>query len=610
MLDRKQLKKSARATIKRHYILLAVVCAISIFFLGTEFSYVTDNAQNLYSLISGRSVDVDEDSLQENDSAVNKIIDDLLADNIAAGQRKVAERIRALRNAKGVDSALARQKGVLASLVNTIHSGNLFMMLAATLNSVFHSGHVVVAFMILGSALLYALIWVFLRNTFQTVLRRVFLEARTYEIFPINHVLHIKSTGRWARVSLTLLLQAVLQYLWILTIVGGVIKHYSYFLTPYIAAENPDIKPREAINLSRRMMNGHKWECFKLELTFLGWDLLGILTFGAVNVLWSTPYRIATCAEFYAALRSEAREKGIEGAALLNDDNLFAPADEELLKEAYSDIVRYEGILQGDIVPLTPRQRFFAHNFGVWTGTLAEKRIYSRQAGLRQQARLGQLEMTGRAYPERLNPLWNHHKAELTGKVSYLAPCTVWTLIAVFFAFCIVGWVWEVSLHLITHGEFVNRGSLHGPWLPIYGSGVVMICVLLYRLRSKPLLEIGAIIVLCGFVEYMTSFVMERMYGMRWWDYSGYFLNLNGRICGEGLAVFALGGMVAVYFLVPIIDALVMRAKPRALACACVALMALFTADMVYSHFVPNAGAGITSADDASPEEPQPPDRV
>ena len=48
-----------------------------------------------------------------------------------------------------------------------------------------------------------------------------------------------------------------------------------------------------------------------------------------------------------------------------------------------------------------------------------------------------------------------------------------------FFGFCLVGWLWEVTLHLITHGEFVNRGMLHGPWLPIYGGGVVMIAVLL-----------------------------------------------------------------------------------------------------------------------------------
>jgi uncharacterized membrane protein len=135
---------------------------------------------------------------------------------------------------------------------------------------------------------------------------------------------------------------------------------------------------------------------------------------------------------------------------------------------------------------------------------------------------------------------------------------------------------------------------LHGPWLPIYGGGVVLIAVLLYRLRNRPALEVAAIVVLCGFVEYMTSWITELSTGMRWWDYTGYFLNLNGRICGEGLAVFALGGMAAVYLLLPILDAMVTRINPRVLVPVCTVLLVCFAGDMVYSRIHPNAGAGIT----------------
>lgn len=182
-----------------------------------------------------------------------------------------------------------------------------------------------------------------------------------------------------------------------------------------------------------------------------------------------------------------------------------------------------------------------------------------------------------------------------------------------FFAFCLVGWLWEVSLHLITDGTFANRGALHGPWLPIYGSGVVMIAVLLYRLRTRPAWEALAVVALCGLVEYGSSWFMELTQGMRWWDYTGYFLNLNGRICGEGLAVFCAGGMTAVYLLVPLIDALVPRIKPRVLIPVCMALLALFACDFVYSQFVPNVGEGITDfktpavtaqADDAPRQAP------
>ncbi len=253
-----------------------------------------------------------------------------------------------------------------------------------------------------------------------------------------------------------------------------------------------------------------------------------------------------------------------------------------------------ECVLDEDIVDLPPVKRFFAVNFGIWLGSMDEKKVFSRQMGLRQQTRVARMEMNGEAYPERVNPLWDREIAAFTGRVSYLAPCTVWSLIMTFFIFCLVGWLWEVSLGLITTGTFVNRGMLHGPWLPIYGSGVVMIATLLYRFRKKPALEAVLVVLLCGFVEYMTSYVTELSTGMRWWDYTGYFLNLNGRICGEGLAVFAVGGMAAVYFLVPLIDAAVTRVRPKIIIPVCLLLLTLFLSDVVYSHFVPNVGPGIT----------------
>jgi len=112
------------------------------------------------------------------------------------------------------------------------------------------------------------------------------------------------------------------------------------------------------------------------------------------------------------------------------------------------------------------------------------------------------------------------------------------------------------------------------------------------------------VVFLCGFVEYMTSYATELALGMRWWDYTGYFLNLNGRICGEGLAMFAVGGMAAIYFLVPLIDGAVTRVTPRVLIPICIALMLCFAGDMVYSHFVPNVGPGIT--DIGGQEAPEP----
>lgn len=135
---------------------------------------------------------------------------------------------------------------------------------------------------------------------------------------------------------------------------------------------------------------------------------------------------------------------------------------------------------------------------------------------------------------------------------------------------------------------------MHGPWLPIYGSGGILILTLLKKFRDKPYLCFILIFVLCGFLEYTTSYVMEMNTGLKWWDYSGYFLNLDGRICAEGLCVFGIGGMAFIYVLAPVFDNMIAKIKPMMLRVMCVFLLMLFGIDMVYSHYVPNVGEGIT----------------
>ena len=592
MPARKALKGAAKAHLKRHYLLLVMLCAVSAFF-GAEFTNVVENAQTWYDILTNRTTVMEVADSSRSQGSLMKIFSDLVEDNLEAGREEAAERLRQLQ-ASDDSAMLGRSRGVLAAVMNNINSGQMYSTFIAAMHNIVHSQRVAAALMILLALALQVCVWVFIRNVYGAVLRRACLETRTYAAYPLSHLFHIHRVRRWTRASLSMLLAAVYETLWGLTIVGGVIKHYSYFMVPFIVAENPDIRPREAIRLSRRMMDGHKWECFLLDVSYLGWSLLGFVTFGVVEVLWTIPYRMAGYTAYYAALREEARAKGVPGAEALNDARLYAVAEREALEGSYPEIARFEDIISEDIVELPPKQRFFALNFGIWTGGLREKTVFSRQAGLRQQTRVGRLELNGEAYPERLNPLWDKDADALSRKVSYLTPCTVWSLIVVFFAFCIVGWVWEVSLHLITDGNFVNRGTLHGPWLPIYGGGVAMITVLLYRLRKRPALEAVAVVVLCGLVEYLSSYFLELSRGMRWWDYTGYFLNLNGRICGEGLAVFCVGGMAAVYLLVPMIDALVTRVRPRILIPVCLTLLALFLGDMVYSHFVPNVGEGIT----------------
>ena len=168
-----------------------------------------------------------------------------------------------------------------------------------------------------------------------------------------------------------------------------------------------------------------------------------------------------------------------------------------------------------------------------------------------------------------------------------------------FFIFCFIGWSWEVSLHLVQDGVFVNRGTMFGPWLPVYGSGGFLIMTVLYRFRNRPGLEAFLTVVLCGVVEYVSHWFLEVTKGAKWWDYSGYFLNLNGRICAEGLLVFMLGGMAIVYALGPIIDDWLRKVNKKVLMTVCIILLSLFAVDLVYSSKHPNMGKGITDYDTA-----------
>ena len=121
-----------------------------------------------------------------------------------------------------------------------------------------------------------------------------------------------------------------------------------------------------------------------------------------------------------------------------------------------------------------------------------------------------------------------------------------------------------------------------------------MILVVLGSLRKRPLAEFFAIIVLCGVIEFFTSWLLETLYGMRWWDYTGYFLNLDGRICAEGLIAFGVLGMMAIYMLAPALDTLFMKINSRYLAVTTSVLMILFFCDVVYSQIHPHTGKGIT----------------
>lgn len=116
-----------------------------------------------------------------------------------------------------------------------------------------------------------------------------------------------------------------------------------------------------------------------------------------------------------------------------------------------------------------------------------------------------------------------------------------------FMIYAFLGWIMEVTGKLIELKKFVNRGFLIGPYCPIYGCGAILITFLLGKFVKYPILLFFMAILVCGTLEYLTSYFMEKFFHARWWDYSKRKFNINGRVCLNTIIPFGLLGMFIMY---------------------------------------------------------------
>lgn len=139
----------------------------------------------------------------------------------------------------------------------------------------------------------------------------------------------------------------------------------------------------------------------------------------------------------------------------------------------------------------------------------------------------------------------------------------------IFFVFSCLGWIYEVLLYLIRDNEFVNRGFLVGPYLPIYGFGALILYYLLWNFIKKKhkigkvniniILVFVIIFIVTTFVEYVSHYFLDTYFGIILWDYSDDFLNINGRVCFEASRNFAIGGTFSLYCIQPLIERFVTK---------------------------------------------------
>lgn len=586
METRSELKKRARKNLKKHYSIFMVACVIAAF-IGTEFigSLSITKVQTLPETVINDSKNID------------KAVDDALNEN---GQHS-KERTNKLKqeiiekDKEDTSKVLGRSRGVFASIVNAFSTGSIYVTFIVGMNSIIGHPNITSIILIVCSLLLSFILWFFLGNLYQVISRRIFLEGRVYQKVPMQRFLFLLRIKKWTKTAWTMFVTTAFYSLWSLTIIGAIVKRYSYMLVPYIVAENPNIKTLDAINLSRRMMYGHKWECCKLELSYFGWMVLGTVTLGITEVLYSNPYKVAAMTEYFVSLRKIAKEKKIQGIEKLNDKYLYEKASAEELDEGYSDVIEVIKKSQEKIKKPKGIKKVVAEFLGISLSDTKEAEQIEQEERKVQKLEIFKNAIRGKEYPMRLFIIPEKHQRQKMDTINYMRRYSIWSLIALFFLFAIIGWIWEVVLHIIVDGEFVNRGVLQGPWLPIYGYGGILILTVLNKFRAKPLRQFIATIVLCGTIEYFTSVYLEIVYdGQRWWDYSGYFLNLHGRICAEGLLVFGLGGIAIVYIVAPLLDNIIKKIDHKKLVTICCILVILFVTDNIYSRKTPNTGKGIT----------------
>ena len=152
-----------------------------------------------------------------------------------------------------------------------------------------------------------------------------------------------------------------------------------------------------------------------------------------------------------------------------------------------------------------------------------------------------------------------------------------------FSVYSILGWLMEVMVCFPINKKIVNRGFLIGPYCPIYGYGTFFITILLARYKEDIIITFIMAILICGILEYSTSFFMEKLFKARWWDYSDKKFNINGRICLENLIFFGICGCLILYITNPFIINLITQLPNILLNILALLLFVIYIVDNIIS---------------------------
>ena len=375
------------------------------------------------------------------------------------------------------------------------------------------------------------LLKIFIINPLNISIARMYLESKSYKV-KFGRLKYAFNKEYYLNIVRSAIVLDIYKFLWSLTLIGGIVKSYSYRMFNFIIAENPKISPLNALTLSRKMMNHYKMNAFLLDLSFLGWNILRFVTIGIAGILID-PYYNFTYVELYSVLRKDYIENGLKYSEKFNDHVLF----DNVNREIYYPVPEY-------------------------------------------------LEKIKRDY-ENTYPDFEFSK-----------------IVLFFFFFSIIGWLWEVFYFIVIKGQLVNRGFLRGPWLPIYGFGCALLILFtkskkLRKLLNSPVWTFIFITIFCTALEYITSYVIEKQTGVRYWDYSKLFMNINGRVCLKNSIFFGIGGSLCIYIIGPAFSKHIEIIPKRFRYVLVTILVITISLDFAYSIINLHTGEGITEVREA-----------
>lgn len=520
MWKRKVMKKKARISMKQNYWRMISVCFLAAMLAGAYPSSTTFlSSQALIPSIE-RRVSAPFASEDTNSEVITEIV-------------------RRLFHGTFISDFMASPASFLADILVDLGSTStsaFFSLLRAVNNFLTESWDISTFLLILG-VIVSLLYHFFISNMLLVGERRYFLEAHSYRQAPISKIFFLYKLRCIAGPAWILFCRTVFQLLWGLTIVGGVIKYYEYRMIPFILAENPKISRRDAFFLSRQLMQHNKWKLFKMHVSFIGWKLLSLLTFGILDLVFVNPYMSASEAELYLTLRRNYVLSRSPRYEFLNDSYLeHVPSEDELLisKALYDDS-------RG---PYTKISYFNPEQYPVF--------LFSVQPPFKAV----------------------RSPARAVRKYDFLS------LVFLFHVFSILGWLAETAVHLLANGTLSDSFDPFLPWLPLYGIYGIIIILFIKKLSDRPVLVFLVNFLVYTVEEYAASLLIESALGLQPWDYSGYFLNLSGRVYVGGSVSVALFGCAFLYYIAPRCADHFLKLKKIWRFLLCFVLTVLFIADI------------------------------